>query len=88
MHLRVNRRLCLNDMPLKTERRHLKSRPLISHISASRHMDVPRRSSIREVFSAAPPQHELLDISPAKHYDSFCYVLRCCVSPPGRFPVI
>lgn len=84
MHLH----LCHNDIPLKTEHRHLKSHPLISQISVSRHVDVSRRSSIREVFSATPPQHELLDISPAKHYDSFYDVLRCCVSPPGRFPVI
>lgn len=46
--------------------------------------------SERKGVSAPPPplQSQLLDISPAKHYDSFYYVLRCCVPPPGRFPVI
>lgn len=38
--------------------------------------------------SALPPRFELLDASPAKHYDSFHCVLQCCVSPPGRFSVI
>lgn len=56
-------------------------------IVASRHIDISSRPSLRGV-SAMPPQYELLDISPAKHYDSFYYILRCCVPPPGRFPVI